>query len=126
MKYRFGRVSLLSTKVTASTLLETIVASVIFMIVFAMAIDTLTRIMIFDHKDSEYLLIESSFGKCDREMRSKKIIAGNESYTFDWGEIHVSITNDKKNLYHIEMNAVTKSKKEVSYQYIIADEATIE
>lgn len=126
MSYQFNKTSLFLTKLKASTLLETIVASVIFLIIFAMAIDTMTRMMVFDHQDSEYLLIESAFNKYEREMRNKEIVVGSENYTFEWGGMNVITTYYEDGLYLIEMNALSNSKKKVKYQYILADETVFE
>ena len=123
---RFGKASRLLTKVTASTLLETIVASVIFMIIFTMALDTMTRIMTFDQKDDEYLLIESSFSKCEHEIKNKKIVIGDENYIFEWGNISVTITHYNEHLYLIDMSAETTGRKNVSYKYILANETIFE
>lgn len=111
-----------AAKVSASTMLETIVASLIFMIVFTIAMDILTRLFITNHKDNDNLLIESSFSKCNREIKKKGLATSKEIYTFEWGEIQVSISKYKEELFLVEMLAVTHEKKKVNYRYILADE----
>lgn len=126
MKYLFSKKTGLLAKVQASTLLETIVASVIFMIIFVMAMDTMTRIAVSNQKDGEYLLIESSFNKCTREIKNKELAVGANTYTFKWGRIDVTVSPYTEKLFLVEMNAVTDRKREVSYRYIVADETNNE
>lgn len=122
MKFQYNNHKLLKIKLSGSTILETIVASVIFMIIFGMAMDTLTRILISNHKDNENLIIETALSKCQRELEKNRITIGNETFTFDWGEIHVTISQYENELFKIEMNATTKANKSVSYCYITSNE----
>lgn len=123
MRFRFNRLKSTAIKVSASTLLETIVASIIFMIVFTIVMDILTRILISNHKDNEYLIIENSFNKCERNMKQDKLSIGNRTYEFDWGEIQINISQykDLQALFLVEMRAVTHEKREVNYRYITTD-----
>lgn len=109
-------------RLSGSTILETVVASIIFMIVFSMAMDILTRIVISNHKDNENLIIESAFSKCKREIKRKGLTVGSETYTFDWGEIQINTSDYGNELFKIEMNATTNEKKRVSYRYILTQE----
>lgn len=109
-------------RLSGSTILETVVASIIFMIVFSMAMDILTRIVISNHKDNESLIIESAFSKCKREIKRKGLTVGSETYTFDWGEIQINTSDYGNELFKIEMNATTNEKKRVSYRYILTQE----
>ncbi|MCM1722611.1 hypothetical protein [Bacteroides ovatus] len=99
--------------------METVVASIIFMIVFGIAMDILTRIVISNHKDNENLIIESAFSKCKREIKRKGLTVGSETYTFAWGEIQINTSECGNELFKIEMNATTNEKKRVSYRYIL-------
>lgn len=118
MKSRFNKKRLLCTKLKASTLLETIVASVIFMIVFVIAMDTLTRILVSNHKDNDFLVIESAFSRCINEMKNKELKIGEQSHTFEWGEIYVNISLYKEAVFQVHMQAVTREKREVNYRYL--------
>jgi len=106
-------------RLSGSTILETVVASIIFMIVFGIAMDILTRIVISNHKDNENLIIESAFSKCKREIKRKGLTVGSETYTFAWGEIQINTSEYGNELFKIEMNATTNEKKRVSYRYIL-------
>lgn len=121
MKYHFNKIKGLTLKVPASTLLEVIVAAIIFMIVFVMGMDTLTRIFIFNHKDNEELLIESSFSKCNRDIKTKELVMGDQTYIFDWGKIDINISHYKDKLFLVKMNALTNENREISYRYILTD-----
>lgn len=126
MRSLFNNFKLLKIGLSGSTLLETIVASVIFMIIFGMAMDILTRILISNHKDNENLLIESAFSKCQRELTKNSIAIGIQTFTFDWGEIQVTISPYESDLFKVEMNATTKANKSVRYRYITSNENTNE
>lgn len=126
MKFLFNSHKLLTTKLSGSTILETIVAAIIFMIVFSMAMDILTRILISNHKDNENLIIESAFSKCEREIKRNGLTIGEQTYTFDWGEIQIAISQYGNELYKVEMNATTNEKKKVNYRYITVKEYTKE
>lgn len=118
MRFQFNEIRQRCTKVKASTLLETVVASVIFMIVFIIAMDTLTRILISNHKDNDFLVIESAFNSCMHELENKELVAGENTYTFDWGEIHINISSYKEAVYQIHIQAITREKREVNYRYL--------
>ena len=126
MRFLVNNSKLLKNRLSGSTLLETIVASIIFMIIFGIAMDVLTRIIISNHKDNENLLIESAFGKCQRELTIRPTSLVNQTFTFDWGEIQVTISPYRRNLFKVKMNATTKANKSVSYRYIIFNENTKE
>lgn len=126
MRSLFNSRNLFTVKLSGSTVLETIVASVIFMIVFTMGMDILTRILTFNSKDNENLLIESAFNKCEREIERKGLSIGNEIYTFDWGEIQVTVSQYRNNLFEVEMNAKTHENKRVIYRYIATNESNQE
>lgn len=126
MRFPFNSYKLLIAKLPGSTILETVVAAIIFMIVFSMAMDILTRILISNHKDNENLIIESAFSKCEREIERKDLAIGNETYTFDWGKIQIAISQYGGDLYKVEMNAITNAKKKVIYRYITTKKHTKE
>lgn len=126
MKFLFNSHKLLTAKLSGSTILETVVAAIIFMIVFSMAMDILTRILISNHKDNENLIIESAFSKCEREIKRNGLAIGEETYTFDWGKIQIAISQYGNELYKVEMSATTNEKKKVNYRYITAKEHTEE
>lgn len=114
---------LLNKKLSGSTILETVVASIISMIIFGMAMDILTRILISNHKDNENLIIEGAFNKCEREIKRKGLTIGDETYAFDWGEIQIIISQYGNYLFKVEMKATSNEKKRVNYRYIVAKES---
>lgn len=126
MRSLFNNFKLLKIRFLGSTLLETVVASVIFMIIFGIAMDILPRILISNNKDNENLLIESAFSKCQRELTKIPIAIGIQTFTFDWGEIQVTISPYESDLFKVEMNATTKANKSMSYRYITSNENTKE
>ncbi|MBP1615004.1 MAG: hypothetical protein H6Q13_2452 [Bacteroidetes bacterium] len=119
---RYIRKQLLFRKLAASTLLETIIASVIFMIIFVMAMDTLTRLMTFDNEDADYIVIENELRKCKRLVCLNELRSEAKTFTYDWGEIDVEISNYKENIYQVNMVAVTTNQhRKISYRFLKAN-----
>lgn len=109
-------------KLKATTILECIVASVIFMIVFVLAMDILTRILISNHKDNEFMVIESAFSRCIHEMKDCELTLGERTADFEWGKIHITISSYREELFLIQMKAITHEKREVNYQYLAVND----
>lgn len=73
-----------------STLVETIVASVLFLIVFLLAMEMLVRVG-GRQPDGVLLQMESDHQACVREFRSGDFPEGEYLRTYGWGEIAVEI-----------------------------------
>lgn len=109
---------LLRGKLRASTLLETITASVILMIVFIMAMDTLTRLFAYE-SDSKVLLVESDLGRFRKQLASRELTPAITTFTQTWGEIKVSISPYRSGLFQIELQAFSSKGKMLScYRYL--------
>jgi|AGTN01.3.fsa_nt_gi hypothetical protein len=110
-------------KLVATSLLETIVASTIFMIIFMISIDALTNLMAYDNKKSNYIFIENDLKKCRRKIEREGI---NETlqeweYTYDWGVIKVSATLYRENIYLINMSSETGTAQSIEYHFLYAN-----
>lgn len=114
---------LLLHTLSGSTLLETITASVIFMIIFVLAMDTLTRLMVYDNEDADYLLIETDLNKCRRQICMNNVTPDEDIYEYEWGKIDVKISTYKENIYQIEMIATTnKQHRQIRFHFLKANE----
>jgi hypothetical protein len=103
-------------KLSASTLLETVTASVIFMIIFVMAMDTLTRLLTFDIGDSDYIVIENDLRKCRKQISKSELRPEKRTFHYDWGELNVEITAYKENIYQIDMKC-----RHINYRFLQAN-----
>ncbi len=109
-------------RVSGSTLLETITASVIFMIVFVMAMDTLTRLLTFDSNDSDYIVIENELNKCKKQVCREELRPGTRTYQYKWGEIDVEISHYKDQVFQVSMVATGQKKhRKTSYRFLQAN-----
>ncbi len=108
-------------RLQASTLMETITASIIFMIVFVMAMDTLTRLLTFDKDGAEYIQVENELGRCRKLIRQSELRPETSTYLYDWGEIRVEILNYKENVFLVNMVATGKKQRTISYRFLQAN-----
>jgi hypothetical protein len=117
------KTKILSKTLSGSTLLETIVASVIFMIVFVLAMDILTRLIVFDNEDADYLVVENDLRKCQRQICLNAITPETKTYKYDWGEINVEVSDYKENIYQVKMVAMTnKQHRQIRFRFLKANE----
>lgn len=78
----------LKHKMAATSLVETIVASVIFMIVFVVAIDLLSSVLIGTHTDGREAAIYD-VRHVGRSIQTGDAISADSVYSFPWGEVCV-------------------------------------
>lgn len=105
----------------AYSLIETIVASVIFMIVFLIGMYTLTGLTKHDLTDADYLAMEVGLQKLRKEITLAAPFPAEQNYVYEWGEISVYIECYKDEVYRIELTAVSKKKhKTISYRFLQA------
>ncbi|MGV8094880.1 MAG: hypothetical protein AB2L24_23760 [Mangrovibacterium sp.] len=107
-------------KLKASTLLEVITASIIFMIVFVIAMDVLTRLAVFEEKGVDYVLMENDAGKCYQLMVSGNPGLGEYTYHFRWGKISVVVTDYKGSVYRAVLKTVpNQGQHQISYSFLL-------
>jgi hypothetical protein len=93
----------LNRKLQATSLLETIVSSIIFMIVFIIAMHSMTNLLVYENRQPNYLIIENDMKKC-RHLIEKEGIEENvreKYYSFPWGKVRVSVSPYKGNIFLI-------------------------
>lgn len=73
-----------------ASVLEAIVASILFMVIFCIAIETLTRVGTMK-RDDTLLEMETDLQGCVREFTLQVHETGEYSREYDWGEIAVLV-----------------------------------
>lgn len=114
--------ALIRRVVVASTLIETLIASVIFLCVFMISLDTLSRLTL--NKTDTRLLTEADYRikDCFREYATGKYDCGYYQHTFDWGSIGITVKpyRDYPALRELEITAdIKRSGKQIRYRHLI-------
>lgn len=105
----------------AFSLIETIVASVIFMIVFLIGMYTLTSLVKYDIADTSYLIMENELQKLRQRIVIDESFPTEQEYVYEWGNVIIDIIPYRNNVYKIELTAVSKEKsKIINYRYLQA------
>lgn len=109
-------------KLRGSTLVETLTASVIFMIVFMLAMNTLTRLLSVD-SDTDYVIIENDLRKCRRILNRSELHPGTRTYPYEWGEVEVDIHIYKNDILQVEMTTHSRKQyRQISYRYLYVNQ----
>lgn len=111
---------LLTRELPATSLLETIVSSVIFMIIFIIAIHSITHLLAYETKQPNWLIIENDMKKCRRIIEKEGVNESRDAryYSFSWGSIRVSATPYKDNILQVEMSSEIESGQSISYYFL--------
>lgn len=118
MKYIFA---IYKKSLQAFSLIETIIASVFFMIVFLISMHTLTSLIKYDIADTGYLIMENELQKLRKGVILNESFPTEQYYTYEWGNVNIHITPYKRNVYQIKLTAVSKEKnKTISYRFLQA------
>ncbi len=101
-------------KLSGSSLLESVVASLIFLFVFVVSLSTLTGLTL--RPDEGYVLLEAenALADCFRHYGNGNLNEGTYTDIFEWGEITTSITEYRNygNIQQITMKArITGNRK---------------
>lgn len=105
----------------AFSIMETIVSSVIFMIVFLIGMHTLTNLVKYDIADTSYLVMENELQKMRKSIVLYESFPTEQDFIYDWGDINMRITLYKDNVYQVELTAVSKEKnKTINYRFLQA------
>ncbi len=108
-------------KLQAFSLIETIVASVIFMIIFLISMHTLTSLAKYDITDTSYLNMENELQKLRKGLVLGESFPTEQEYVYEWGNINIHITPYRNNVYLVELTAVSKKMhKTIYYRFLQA------
>lgn len=106
----------------ASTLLETIVASVIFLSVFTISLWTTTLLTSSTCGPGILIEVDYRLKECFRDYSSAYYTNGDYVRQFGWGNIYIDISSYKNydELRHIQLKAViANDHKTVSFDHIV-------
>lgn len=111
----------------ASTLVEAIVASVIFLAVFAISLNTVTRLTTGEKDYITMVEVDYAIKSCFREYSGGGHLPGKYNKTYDWGEITIEINpyGNYPELQQLMISAdIHNRNKYMEYRHIIhmADE----
>lgn len=121
---RYPDVKIIRFRLKGSTMIEVITASVIFMIVFIMAIEIITRLSLFSNKTNGYIAIERDLKSTAIKLGSMDISENEQVFHYEWGEVRAHLTLYKENIYRIDMLAVpTKRQQNISYTFLLANKS---
>ena len=100
----------------ATTLLETIVASIVFLIVFGMAMSTAVHLRRMETPD--WVRIETDFNA----LRTLAPEDG-QVYEYDWGDIETSCRNYREipGLVDVQATICLKDGRQFAYRYLYCD-----
>lgn len=115
-----GRIARYNKFLKASTVVEVVVASVIFMLMFCLSLEILTK-MNQNGKSTEMLQVIMDRNEFVQQVRTGGLGYGNYMKSFDWGEIHVKIQPHMKHrsLRDIHFTGKMKNgKKLFEYRFL--------
>ena len=120
-----GRIVGYSKFLKASTVVEVVVASVIFMLMFCFSLEVLTK-MNQNRKSTEMLQVIMDRNEFVQQVSAGNLGYGNYMKSFDWGEIHVKIQPHMKHKYLRDIHFTGKmksGKKLFEYRFLKEYEA---
>ncbi|GHV01671.1 hypothetical protein FACS1894159_09840 [Bacteroidia bacterium] len=100
----------------ASTLVETLVASVIFLVMFAISLETIVRLAVRRDDDTVYVVAEGETARLFREYASAgERLPGTTVKEYDWGTITIAIgpCRDYPRLQVVDVSATLRSERKV-------------
>jgi hypothetical protein len=109
-------------RLKGASMIEAIVASLIFLLAFAISLSTLTGLTL--REDEGYVLLEVERAISDRFTLYGDGIRAQGTYTdtYEWGKITTSITRygDYENIQQVAMRAtITGSRKTIEYRRLV-------
>lgn len=116
-----GRIVLQGKTLRASTIIEVVVASVIFLLMFCLSLDMLTRLG-SSHNSEELVQIAIDRDEYVREIKTGEYGYGNYLKNFDWGEIAVRIQpyDDVPAVQDMHFTGMMKNGKKIfEYRFLM-------
>lgn len=116
--------AILKHKLAGSTVIEAIVASIIFLAVFGIAMDTLARLSSVKHDDS-LLVAGIDLDACIHEFTTNPQSTGEYVRSYDWGEITITVARYKTRGDILELNfetTISPGKRKLRYRTLTATE----
>lgn len=114
----FGRPSVFR----GSTLMETLTASVVFMIVFVISMDVLVRTGSSRLECGDYVVMENEINRYRRKLASESIRVGVYGQKYGWGELRADVAVFKEGIYRVRIEALFSGNgKKIRYEYLLTE-----
>lgn len=117
--------SIKSARLRASTLIETMIASVIFLCVFTISLDTVSRLTLKNNDQSILVEVDYRIKQCRQEFSAKTHRQGSYIREYSWGKIIVNLKpyRNYMDLTELTITAdVKNNSKRFKYKYVIEPE----
>ena len=101
-------------RLKATTLLETVVSSLVFMIVFAVAMSAIPRINRISHPD--WAAMERDFNACRDSVVTRE--PGTYAFKYPWGVLSFEKKEAGRGLMEVTATASMKSTQKIVYRYL--------
>ncbi|MCM1177257.1 MAG: hypothetical protein NC115_01810 [Bacteroidales bacterium] len=106
----------------AYSIVEPIVASVIFMLSFLLAVDAISSVDMLGMKSIRLQEVEEAMETCAEDYVRESSCTGTEKvYMFDWGTITVSAEVYLDGLLEVTVMSETKNGTDMVYRYLMED-----
>jgi hypothetical protein len=109
--------------VRASTLVEVIVASVVFLTIFAISMHTVTQLSINPREGEDFALADCLMRSCIREFSDGRREEGEYERTYDRVQVTITVAQyrDYEDLQELTVSTVV-NRKRIEYKHIIERE----
>lgn len=102
--------------------METLTASVVFMIVFVISMDMLTRIGNSRLECGDYVVMENEINRYRRKLASESIRVGVYGQKYGWGELRADVAVFKEGIYRVRIEALFSGNgKKIRYEYLLTE-----
>lgn len=104
-------------------MLETIVSSIIFIIIFIIAMHSITNLFVYENRQPSYIIIENDLKKCRQSIEKEgfDINLGEYYYPFSWGDVKISVSPYKDNILLIHIASEVENGQSIEYHFLYAD-----
>lgn len=102
------------TVLQAYCLVETIVSSVIFMIVFLLGMYALTQLVGYSMVDVNSVVVELELQKQRKRIAKNVLSPAKQNYAYTWGEIIVNIAHYRGDVFVVDLEAIDKEKRKIT------------
>lgn len=105
------RGSIYQKTLKAYCLMETIVSSVIFMIVFLIGMHVLTQLAGYGRADTNSIVMEVELQKQRKRIAGSVLFPTKQNHTYNWGKVIVDIAHYRGTVFVVELKAIDKEKR---------------
>lgn len=94
------------------------------MIVFIIAMHSMTTLLVYENKRPNYLIIENDMKKCRRMIEKSRIDVAESQlrYPFSWGNVRISVSPYKDDIILIQMASEIENGQSIGYRFLHVNE----